>query len=165
MRKKKPGLRGSRPGVGINSGADPAGRKQSNTGSGENSLQFGDEGWKVLLDDGPQNIQVDLVIGMDKAVAQVHDIAPGNGRKGPALRLRDSRSGLADDFQEPDERQIELAVRVEIFAPAPVGHLDGFARVIEHLPKAHRRVMPCHTPPRPRPGRRRGSSGSSRPAC
>ena len=56
---------------------------------------------------------------MNEPVPKADDLCPRNGRVGWAFRFRNSAGGFSDDLEKPDQRQIQLAVGVEVGAIFP----------------------------------------------
>jgi len=50
------------------------------------------------------------------------------------------RRGLADNLHQPNERQVELPVAIEIVPASASRHLEGFAPMVEHVPHARQRI-------------------------
>jgi hypothetical protein len=69
---------------------------------------------EVLGDRLPEDVEVDVEVVVDKAVAHARGGAPRNLRhRCPALRA-DALGGLADDFDELGQREPEQFVVIEV---------------------------------------------------
>ncbi len=79
------------------------------------------EGRKVLGDNVPDDLLVNIEIGVDEAIPHAGDVGPRYLRELlPAFR-RDACGGLADDFDILDQAEQEHAVVGEVLAAMAVG--------------------------------------------
>ncbi len=96
----------------------------------DDSLQTVNERRQIVNHDSPQNVKVNLVVAVNKPVAEADDLRPRDLRVASALLLRQPGSGFTDDLQQSDQSQVKLAVAVEINSRLPLDHLQRFAGVI-----------------------------------
>ena len=65
----------------------------------EDRLHRGLETWKVMFDDGPNNVSIDAEVHVDKNIAHPADLAPRNIRMSLPILLRNSTCSFSNDLQ------------------------------------------------------------------
>ena len=110
---------------------------------------------------GPHDVVVDIVLPVNEPVPQSHDGRPRVSGRRARSSTETRGGGLANDLEQADDRQGQHTIGIQVPARPTVHQRQQLARVIAHLAKAHRRIMPRHTGPAPRPAPRRGSSDSA----
>ncbi len=120
---------------------------------------------EVDRDDLPENIEIECIVAMDQPIAQTNDLLQGN--RGILLSdlRRDAVGCFSDDFQEPHQREVQEAIRVEISARSLPCQGNRLFRVIEHVTEAQGNVTSGHRASRPPPPPGFGSRGSETAAC
>src|SRR4051812_39371268 len=73
--------------------------------------------WNVLGEDLRDDLEVDLVVGVDQTAAQADPARPGNLRVSSLDFGRHASRGLAEDLEQSDESEAADPV---LFQPAPV---------------------------------------------
>ena len=76
-------------------------------------VQFCNQRRKMARDDLPDDIEVHAVVAVGQTVTQSDDLPPRNLRILVSLRLGDAAGGLADNFQQANNRQVDCAVGQE----------------------------------------------------
>jgi hypothetical protein len=76
----------------------------------QNSLEFRDKRWEIMLDGIPQNIEIHLVIAMDKTVSHPNDLRPRNPRILSAPLRANPNSRLTDDFNQTNQCEFKHPV-------------------------------------------------------
>ena len=79
-------------------------------GAVQNALDVGAQGRQVLFDHGPDGSEIDTEVGMDQAVSDARDLAPGNGGLALGQRRAEVLDCLANDFLLADDSALRLAV-------------------------------------------------------
>lgn len=69
---------------------------------GEQILELVNQSGNVLVDDLPDQVEVDVEVTVDDAVAQSDDLTPWDFRISTVGVGRDARGGFADDFENPE---------------------------------------------------------------
>ncbi len=87
---------------------------------------------------------------MNQAVAEADDLGPRYLRVALAHFLGNAIGRLSNDFEQADEGEIELPVRIEVGSTSSPRHLDRLAGVIEHVAEEDLRVTARRTAPPPR---------------
>ena len=113
----------------------------------KDALQLFDQRRKVALNDRPQNVEVDDIVSMNDPMACSNDLGPRDFLSGSTPVLTHAARGFTDDLNEPDQRQVQHAILIEITTVPATGHLDRFAGVVLHVTQPHGVIMPRHTRP------------------
>ena len=102
--------------------------------------------WKVLGHGVPDDIEIHVEVSMDEAVTQADHELPGDIRMISPEFGRNPSCGLADDLEEPYEREVEHPIGCEVFAGAVATEIDRFLRGIEKVLEPYV-IIPVHTRP------------------
>jgi hypothetical protein len=62
----------------------------------------------------PKDVEVDEIVTVDQSVSKSDDLRPRYFRIRLAVFFRRPACGLADYFEESDQREVQLAIRVQI---------------------------------------------------
>jgi len=82
------------------------------------------QGWQVLFDHRPDCININIEVGMDKAVSCSCDLPPGNIGFAISQRFAEVLDRFANDFELPNDSALGLAVGHEVAAPDRSESLD-----------------------------------------
>src|SRR5581483_6689938 len=79
------------------------------------------------LVDRPENLRIDTLVFVTKAIAEVTNAAPWNLlRASGGELLGNVPRGLADDFQEPFERRLNYGISGDLLKRPPRKHVANF---------------------------------------
>lgn len=71
-----------------------------------NLLQLGNQRREIVGDDLPEDVEVDVVVAVNQPVAQADNLRPQDAGIPHPLRRRHATGRFANDFEQPDEREI-----------------------------------------------------------
>lgn len=74
---------------------------------------------------------------MDQSITQPNNLGPRYLAVLSAFVGWRSIRGFADDFQQSNKCEVELAIGVQVIARLSGSHRNRLPRVIEHMPKSH----------------------------
>ena len=84
-----------------------------------NGAKLCNQSWKIIFHDVPKDVEIDNVVPVDQAVSQANDVGPRNVRITIAGFRGKSGRRFANDFQQPDQRQVQQTIAVEVRAVRP----------------------------------------------
>jgi hypothetical protein len=111
---------------------------------GQEGYQDGNQSWKLLGDRAPENIQVDVKLGMHKPVPHSDDRIPWNVLELSAGSWGNPKCGFADDLDCFDERQHQHPAIIQVRAGPSSGKCNGLLCCIKHVPQTNG-IIPEHT--------------------
>ena len=103
----------------------------------KDSFQCLDQRRDVSLNGAPENVEVNIKVGVDQAVAHRDDVVPRNLGQLLPCGLGYLVGCLSDDFDVLHQRQYQLAVAVQVGTAVTCRELDGFLSGLPHLSLIH----------------------------
>lgn len=88
---------------------------------------------------------------MNQAIAEADDVLPWYSGMIIAKILGHSRRSFSHNFQQTNQRQVELPVDVQVAAASPACHFHHFNSMVKRILQSATVVMPGHTAPLPWP--------------
>ncbi len=85
-------------------------------------FQLRNQGWQVVLEDPPDNIEIDVEVSVDQTVAGTRELPPGDAWRAGLNRLRDMRSSFTHDLEQSDDGERKHLVRFKLGAPVTSFH-------------------------------------------
>jgi len=91
-----------------------------------------------------KQIKVYAVVTMHNPVAHPDDLTPRDFQASFLPVLGDSVGCFADNLDQPHQREVEHAIRVNVGSAPAHSHFYRFRGVVEHVAKADFVLMPRH---------------------
>jgi len=101
-----------------------------------------------MLDCILQNVEIYLVIAMDKSVSHPDDLGPRYPRIPSAPFRANPSSRLTDDFNQANQSELKHSVIQEIGSFLSLDHATRFSCVLKHMPQTNLIIVLRHTEPR-----------------
>src|SRR5215472_10592053 len=131
---------------------------------GENDRQLLQQLRSSFRDRGPEDVPVDVEIGVHQPVSHSNDRGPWQIGQLSARVGGDLICGFSRDLDSADQCKQKHLIRIEIGAPASAGEADRRVQRISKVLQSDP-VTRVHTAPRPRVTPRRENSGSNPRRC
>jgi hypothetical protein len=97
--------------------------------------------WKLIGDCAPENIQIDVKVGMHEPVSHTDNRIPWNVLELGAGGWGNPKRGFANDFDCLDERQHQHPAIIQVRAGPSCGKCNGLLCCIKHVPQTNG-IMP-----------------------
>jgi len=84
----------------------------------------------------PDEVQIEIEVGVDEPVAHPDHVLPGDVRVGVTQFRGEPRGRFSDDLDTADDRMLKRALRIELFPRQPLHILCRLASGLEHVTDA-----------------------------